>query len=707
MKNRIIIIIILGLGLLLRTGYLLESYRQNPTFSTPIIDSFTYDSLAQAQVAGEGMGPDSVWQPLFYPYFLAGVYQVFGRDLFLVRVVQVLLGIGTIYLTFLLGRMLFSFAVGTGAAALVAISGPLIFYEGELLGTTWEAAWFLFSLILFVRLDQQIAGRKEEADQEQLSPGTQPDATFWQFCGLGVVCGVGVVIRPTILLFYLSGMTWLLVRQYLHNYRNWRAAAATGASFLLGIGLILGPVAIRNHRVTGHWVLMPLSGGLNFYIGNNPQASETIATRPGEGWRQLTVLSRQAGIFHEPYGSQYFYDQGREYVRNHPTAFLRGLVKKTTLLFSGREIPRNLDIYHFRDFSSILRILIWRTGNFAFPMGVILPLTLLGMALSLSRWKRLALLYIFVAAYSLAIVLFFVTARYRMPLLPAFIIFCAAGFQDIIRLFQARRWKTFTAAVAALAALLIFCNRPIAIPEDGVNFRSELYLSLGSVHLQEGRLKQAEEFLNQAIELEPENTEALYLLGSAAFQREETEKAGELFRRTLRFRPDHSAAHKGLGRVHDRLEQPQEALVHWREAAHLDTGDVESRLRLAELYEAAGEKAAAIREYWSALHLTPDDIALRRKLAFLSGEAGQWEISRDLIGEALRHHPEDATLLCDIGVIYANLDRPEEAIAAFQAALVREPGLPAARFNLEALTAQGKANLRREESCLIEDMDQY
>ncbi len=636
------------------------------------------------------MGPDSVWQPLFYPYFLAGFYRVFGRDLFLVRVVQVLLGIATIYLTFLLGRMLFSFAVGAGAAALTAISGPLIFYEGELLGTTWEAAWFLFSLILFVRLNQRIGERKEAAGQEELRSGALPDATFRQFCGLGIVCGVGVVIRPTILLFYLSGIAWLLIRQYLHHHKNYRAAAATGAAVLLGIGLILGPTAIRNHRVTGHWVLMPLSGGLNFYIGNNPQASETIATRPGEGWRQLTVLSRQAGIFHEPYGSQYFYDQGREYIKNHPTAFLRGLVKKTALLFSGREIPRNLDIYHFRDFSSILRVLIWRSGNFAFPMGVILPLTLLGMALSLARWKRLALLYIFVAAYSLAIVLFFVTARYRIPLLPAFIIFCAAGFRDILRLFQARRWKAFTAAAAVLTMLLIFCNRPIAIPEDRVNFRSELYLSLGSVHLQEGRLKQAEEYLKQAIELEPENVEALYLLGSAAFQREAIEEAGELFRRTICFRPDHSAAHKGLGRVHDRLGQPREALFHWREAAQLDTGDVEIRLRLAELYEAAGEKAAAIREYWSALRLTPDDIALRRKLAVFSGEAGQWEISRDLIAEALRHHPEDATLLCDIGVIYANLDRPEEARAAFQAALVREPGLAAARLNLEALTGRLK-----------------
>src|SRR5262249_35743299 len=40
--------------------------------------------------------------------------------------------------------------------------------------------------------------------------------------------------------------------------------------FTAGVGLVLAPVAWRNHHVSGTWALTTTQAGQNFYTGNNP-----------------------------------------------------------------------------------------------------------------------------------------------------------------------------------------------------------------------------------------------------------------------------------------------------------------------------------------------------------------------------------------------------------------------------------------------------
>lgn len=57
--------------------------------------------------------------PLFN-YLLAGLFVVLGPSLYLPRLMVMVVGVGTVFLSFLLGRELFGDAVGLLAAALVA-----------------------------------------------------------------------------------------------------------------------------------------------------------------------------------------------------------------------------------------------------------------------------------------------------------------------------------------------------------------------------------------------------------------------------------------------------------------------------------------------------------------------------------------------------------------------------------------------------------
>ncbi len=677
MKRKPGIILILGVAVFLRLIFLWESYRQNPTFFYPIIDAYTYDKLAQAQIFGGGMGPESVWQPLFYPYFLSAFYFVFENISLPVRVFQVFLGLLATFLTYLLGNKLFSPPVGLLAAFLVAISGPLIFYEGELLAATWAVSWFLLSLLLFLDLGTVRSGGGRGAGEAEI-----PDRPWLnlRFLLLGLVCGVGIMIRPNITLFFIAAYAWL----FLFRLRGtgWKKILLRSAATALGLAVILAPVAVRNHNLTGHWILLPVSGGLNFYIGNNPEAAETVATRPGERWHQLTILPREKGIFQEPYGSKYFYRRTFEYIGRRPLDFLAGLLKKGRLFFNAREVPRNVDIYLFRDYSRILRALVWKTGGFSFPLGIVLPFAFLGIVVNLRRFRRLAFLYIYLAAYSASIILFFVTSRYRLPLLPVLCIFGASGGWRLYRQFKTGSWGKVVLSLVLLAGAFIFCNRTIEIPEDNVNFESELYLVLGPVCLERGEIDRGIRYLELSAEIEPGNADAHNLLGAAYLEGGRTEQALAELLQAIGHDPEHAGAYKNLGRLQAKLGNDREAEKYFLRAAKYEPGDEKIHLSLAEIYENTGNDEKAARSYSTALLLKPDNIPVRRNLARVFGKLGKWETARQVIAEAVRHRPADALLRCDLGIVYGNSGRPEEAIAEFREALRLRPDFPVALLNL-------------------------
>jgi hypothetical protein len=56
------------------------------------------------------------------------------------------------------------------------------------------------------------------------------------------------------------------------------------AAFVLGLAIVLLPVAIRNYAVGGGFYLTTSQFGPNFFIGNNPNADGTYASlRFGRG----------------------------------------------------------------------------------------------------------------------------------------------------------------------------------------------------------------------------------------------------------------------------------------------------------------------------------------------------------------------------------------------------------------------------------------
>ncbi|MEJ2744687.1 MAG: tetratricopeptide repeat protein, partial [bacterium] len=616
------IISILGLALMLRLVFFFEGLLHNPTFFAPIIDAYTYNKLALAEVYGGGMGPESVWQPLFYPYFLSACYYVFGDAFICARIVHIILGLLTCILTYLLGARLCSPKVGLLAMAMVAVAGPLIFYEGELLPTTWGVFWFLLSIILFVALTP--TDGKDDVSEKYGYVG---------FFVLGLVCAVGVMIRPSVILFYLFSWIWLLTRRI--RSASWGSVLAKAAAAFAGVIVVFGPVLVRNHALTRKWVLLPLSGGLNFYIGNNPEADKTVAVRPGDQWYQMTVAPRREGVMYAQEGPAYFYGKSWEYIKDQPLAFMNGLARKTMLLISSREVPRNIDVYLFRRYSAALRLLVWRVGGFGFPLGIILPFALFGMVVGIRQWRKLSYLYLYVIAYSFSIVLYFVSSRYRLPLFPALCIFAASGVLWLWQRCGRRKYGRLLQALVLLAAFFILCNKALTIPEDAVNFESEMYMALGTVYLERNEIEQGRAYIEKSVELDPRSADSHNLLGRLEFQQGRLDRSEAEFSKALSLRPDHVGALRNLGHVYRRAGRAKEAADYYRRAADLDPGSDEVHYDLASLYDEMGNASDAAREYWRVLEIKPDSIIVRRRLSLILAGMGKWEMAEELLAEAV------------------------------------------------------------------------
>src|SRR4051812_42936303 len=152
---------VVAIGLLALVVRLAFTFRAPPFVTN---DSLSYLLPGFDLIHGNGFAP-ILKRPPLYPLFVGGALGAFGEDLRVVMLVQHLLGVGTVLLTFGIGRLLFGTGVGLLAALLTALSGPVIVTEHYLMS---EA---LFTLFLLAGLLVYLAGVSDQGSATGPEPG--------------------------------------------------------------------------------------------------------------------------------------------------------------------------------------------------------------------------------------------------------------------------------------------------------------------------------------------------------------------------------------------------------------------------------------------------------------------------------------------------------------------------------------------------------
>lgn len=535
-------------------------------FDELIIDSKLYDEWAISIAKGDWMGGSRPFymDPL-YSYFLAIQYKILGHNLLAVRLVQAFLGIATAVLVAIIGTRLGGMRVGGIAALLVAVYQPLVFEGGEVEKTALGV--FLATAFLACAMCRSTATR----------------FLAGACLALAVLCrGNLLLIGPLAALYFLlnpnietTPTTRVTVRI------NWQTAKSATA-FALGFILLLSPVLLRNHHVSGEWVLTTSQLGANFYTGNNPSnwsgAYDAVPfVRPLPTFEEYDFKAKAEEISGRKLSSKqvssFWLKEGLKHIANQPAFASMVFLRKFILFWSDLEIPDGWSVYFVKRYSTVL-------GALPLTFGCLLPFALLGAAASFRQSRESRFLVGFVLVYSLSVLLFFVFSRYRIYIVPALCVFAAFGIVWLWERFRAHNWRhvAFGGAAVLVAAVFsfygsktfgysheIFMNNYAQLAElyeskgdyesaetllqESLRLRPQVaatLCALGSLRIKSGDLTNAIDYLHQCIDVDPEFPNAWNILGAAYDRAGKYPEARKCFEMQLKIIPGHQQATRNL-----------------------------------------------------------------------------------------------------------------------------------------------------------------
>ncbi|KPL06633.1 hypothetical protein AMJ86_07765 [bacterium SM23_57] len=470
----------------------------------PIIDAETYHVWATQISRGQLAAHEPFFLSPLYPLLLGLLYIVTGPYPIAAVVVQMLLGIGILWGVYELGARMFRPTVAILATVVLIAYGPFYYFMNTLLSAT--LILFLNTLLLWLMW-------KHRHSEKTL---------IWIV--LGLLGGLSALARPNILIFLALAFIPLLVSQGKGGWKRW-------GLMWLGVAILVVPVIIRNTIVGRDLTLTTTTAGINIYIGNHLESNGSYTEAPfvmsadanheADGYR-LEAEKRTGKTLTAAAASQYWFGQTVKEITGAPGQYIKLLGHKVFLFFHRVEAPTNISYYGARVHSSLL-------NSFVVDMGLLLPLALAGVVISLRRAKKNLLLYVYIVSYLLANLLFFVASEYRFPIVGVLCILGSLFLVDIFRLFRERKAGWIVASVAVYFATLGLTNHQTDFTRLLASPRMD-YFNLGSTLVKWGYSDEAILQFQKALVEDPDFQEAHVQLGWCYLDIGETQLAEEEFR---------------------------------------------------------------------------------------------------------------------------------------------------------------------------------
>jgi len=681
--------LVFGLALAVRMLYLFES-SSNPTFLAPIIDSNFYDFSANNLLRTHQFSAHFFFQPSFYPLFLSAVYLLSGPSIVAVKIIQAIAGSIACAVVCRLGERTFDRRTGLLAGLIAAFYGPMIFAEGELLAEGWAALWTI--LILFT-LTPALSRR----ENEDISARPSPCWGVWRSVMLGALFAISVLTRPTFLPFCGLAGIWVLIQTWKEGKKA-SSVAASAVAIALAFTIVITPVVYLFHEHTGSLTFLPTSGGVNLFMGNNPDYLKTMAVRPGSHYDAMVNMAFKEGIILERDNekSRYFYGKVLNYISARPAAFVRGLFQKGIQLFSSREIPNNIDIYTFRDWSLVLRALVWKVGGFGFPFGLLLPLAVACILLARGRIPLPWLL--FLVSYSFFLTLVHVCGRFRIPMIPVLILLAGLGIVELERvirtLSRGETWRKGLLPVAGTVILLgVIGSAPGPFQQEKANYRAEMYCNLSDFYTMRDNYDAAENAASMAVRLDPCYADAYSFLGDVQMKLHGGDLAMESYLQAIRCEPDHFKALNNAGLIVLHRGQPVEALRYF-ERALANSPDArryaEVAVNMGSAQLAMGKTDDAIEHFTEALRKQPQMAEAFNDLGLAYARKADFNKAIECYRQALAIRPSYAQAHFNFGLALASTGRLDDTIEHYVQAVKISPGyLKAQLYLADALLSKG------------------
>ena len=570
-------------------------------------DMHFYNDWAQRILAGQFTDHLAFYGLPLYAYGLALLYKVFGYNPFIPGFLQAVLEAGTAVLIYQIATRLMvksrtPDALSPRQIAVIAwVAGmgwgvfvPAAAYAVILMPTAWLIFAFWFVVWRIVRTENA------------------PSVT--EYLLLGLLLGVTAMAVATIL--FLAPLLWAasFKKWRLEDGARWRRRITAAALLLSGIVAGASPCWIHNYFTARDPVFLSAHSGINFWIGNNPDANGYPRFPPGLHAGQAAMLQDSITAAEAAAGrplkraevSRFWSSKARSYITNHPAEWLGLLLTKVRNFWGA---------FRYDDLSIITSLREHHVILPGFYFGLAAAFGIPGMLLA---WRRSPVARWVIAAILLhmaALLPVFVTERYRLPIVPGLLacaVFGLAAFWQSLVLAQYFRVATYLCLLGVAIALVSWPQRSPALwALDPYNSGIQA-LELGRESLDRNQpaaaatnFAVANRKLEVAFAYVPDNAELNFALGELRQVEGQTAQAKSFYASTLQIDPRHERAFNNLGILALEEQRYPMAESFFRHSLEVDPKNGKTHFLMAKVLVAAGQRESAQREIEIALRLNP------------------------------------------------------------------------------------------------------
>ena len=223
--------------------------------------------------------------------------------------------------------------------------------------------------------------------------------------------------------------------------------------------LTIAPVTTRNAILEHDPVLISWNGGINLFMGNDAGFDQTSGQwHPDLAWMRLYYAPPLMGGTVRADHQRFFLHQTRLMFQAEPGAVIQRMCRKAALLLTDYEIPNNQRIDEARTYSPVLALLVWQGRWWGAPFGWAAPLIAVGLVFA---WRRVPggplACCLLALSWAIVPVLFFNTARYRLPIVLLLLPVAAAGWVQ---------WRRSRGLAAVVTGTIVVLVGSVTIPVD-------------------------------------------------------------------------------------------------------------------------------------------------------------------------------------------------------------------------------------------------
>lgn|GEM_PF-5993819 len=361
-------------------------------------DAVGYLHIANSLTSGEGFidvdGKPTIFRGPIYPFFLAGIFLLFGETYILVFILQSLMTCLSGYIIFLIARNIFDEKTALLGLGLVVFYMPFTLYEHFIY---LDIMLTLFLVIVYYLLFLSAGS---------LKPG---EAVL-----VGVATGIATLLKSVLLLLPPLYGIYLLISKGVN-----KKTLTFSILYLAVAYLVVSPCTLRNYSQFHKFI--PVNIGLGFVLwpGNDLSADGNwVGLHYPPMWEVVKDQKTQIEV------DEVLIEDALRNIKEHPLQILGLWPKKIRRFWMGK-FWGEWDSTEFGELAASKPLLI---KTWAFLETLIFLLFLLGVVL---YRRRLPILLLICGYLTVVHVLTLGLYRYRMPLVPLELMVVAAALLKI------------------------------------------------------------------------------------------------------------------------------------------------------------------------------------------------------------------------------------------------------------------------------------